>query len=167
MTRDKPEIVMDTNVAVVANYQHEQAGLLCIEACTNWLIEIKKNFRILIDDQNYILREYGNRLSLAGQPGIGDAFYKWLYDNQGYPENCRRVNITSHPDRVFKEFPDDEDLRSFDLEDRKFVAVALNSGTGPSILNASDRDWSDHREALERHSLNIVFLCPKLMKPRQ
>ena len=54
----------------------------------------------------------------------------------------------------------------FDRDDRKFVAVALASGTSPPIVNASDRDWWEHREVLQVHGIEILFLCPELMPQR-
>ena len=73
------------------------------------------------------------------------------------------MHITKHPQRGFKNFPDDPDLDDFDPDDRKFVAVALASGTAPEILNASDTDWWNYRRPLERHGINVKFLCPELM----
>lgn len=61
------------------------------------------------------------------------------------------------------DFPDDEMLAGFDRDDRKFVAVAIASGESPPILNASDTDWHDHRQALSRHGVAVEFVCPELM----
>ena len=119
--------------------------------------------RVLLDDKNLILIEYRRNLHPSGQPGTGDAFFKWLFDNQANLEQCRRVAVTLDPDREFEEFPDDPALTSFDRNDRKFVAVALASGTEPKVLNASDTDWWDYRGELHRHGIVVVFLCPELM----
>ena len=163
MTIVKPEIVMDTNVAIVANGKTEQAGPRCRLCCINNLRQMMDERRILLDDKNLIYGEYKERLSYSGQPGPGDAFFKWLHDNQGHPEHCRRVAVTLDSDREFEEFPDDPGLASFDRSDRKFVAVALASGTGPKVLNASDTDWRDYCQELQRHGVAVVFLCPELM----
>ena len=66
--------------------------------------------------------------------------------------------------RGFEEFPDSARLSSFDRSDRKFVAVALASGSSPKVLNAADTDWWDHRQALEENGVDVVFLCPELME---
>lgn len=73
------------------------------------------------------------------------------------------MTLTPDPDRGFREFPDDPELAGFDWDDRKFVAVALAVGADPAILNASDTDWWLGREGLERHGVQVVFLCPELM----
>ncbi len=155
--------MMDTNVARVANGKTEQALPVCVLQCVLTLHRIRDEQCVLLDDKNLIYNEYKKCLSYSGQPGPGDAFFKWLHDNQGYLEYCRKVMVTLDPDREFKEFPDDPDLVSFDRSDRKFVAVALASGTEPEILNASDTDWRDHYQELRRHGVTVVFLCPELM----
>ena len=163
MIAAKIEIVMDTNVARVANGKTEQAGPACVLECVMALRRIQDEHCVLLDDSNLIYNEYRRRLSYSGQPGPGDAFFKWLHDNQGHPDHCRKVTVTLDPDREFEEFPNDPDLASFDRSDRKFVAVVLASETGPEVLNASDTDWRDYSTELQRHGVAVVFLCPELM----
>lgn len=158
---------MDTNVAVVANGRAGQAGPSCVIACVDALLDIRANRCVLTDDRTLILDEYRRHLSHAGQPGPGDAFFKWLWDNQGNQKHCRRVPVTPHADRGFREFPCDTDLRSFHDDDRKFVAVARASKAAPSILNAADTDWWVHRHALRRHGVRVKFLCPELMQAQR
>ena len=121
-----------------------------------------------MDDNYLIFDEYRRHLSHSGQPGVGDAFFKWLWDNQANPRYCRQITITPlESDHTnFEEFPDDPELASFDRSDRKFVAVALASREFPMILNASDNDWWEHREAFARHKVNVQFLCPNLMRDK-
>ena len=161
---NKPrEVVVDTNVPVVSNGDHDQAGIPCVRKCIARLAKIRDAGTLLLDDKNFIIQEYKSRLSFVGQPGPGDAFFKWLHDNQANLESCRKIEVTINSDREFDEFPDDPHLSAFDRSDRKFVAVALASGTSPEILNASDTDWWHHEQALQMHGVNVVFLCPKLM----
>lgn len=160
----RPAAVVDTNIALVANDKTPQAGIDCVAACTEALIQIREGRRVLVDDHNLIFDEYRRHLSPSGQPGLGDAFFKWLWDNQGNPDHCRQVSVKPRRDRRgFDEFPDDAALEGFDPGDRKFVAVAVASGERPPILNASDTDWWEYREALERHGVKVRFLCPELM----
>ncbi len=164
MSSEKPEVVVDTNVAVVANGMTPQAGQECVSTCTDRLRQILDGkYVLLLDDKYLILDEYRNRLSLSGQPGFGDFFIQWLWENQTNERHCRMVTVTPHEDRGFEEFPTDPDLASFDMDDRKFVAVALSSGTSPQVLNASDTDWWHHHEPLRRHGVKVAFLCPELM----
>ena len=159
----KEEIVIDTNVAVVASRRTPQAGQNCIRECATRLRYVIDQCRVLLDDRNEIFGEYKRYLSFSGQPELGDAFFKWLFENQANPEHCRKVPISPHQDRGFEEFPDDPALSSFDPDDRKFVAVALASGTSPKVLNASDTDWWLYRNQLRQHGIEVVFLCLELM----
>ena len=164
MSDGKTEIVVDTNVPIVASGRTEQADPRCILNCIAILREIQDERRVLLDDGDLILGEYRENLSFAGQPGVGDFFFKWLFDNQANPAHCRKVPLTVHPVRGFEEFPDDPSLDMFDHDDRKFVAVARASGTGPAVLNASDRDWWVYCRELRLHGVEVVFLCPNLME---
>jgi hypothetical protein len=157
-------VVMDTNIGVVANRRAPHAGIECVSSCVGALVEIRERHHVLLDDRGLILDEYRRHLSPSGQPGPGDALFKWLWDNQWNPEHCRQMPVTPVSEqRGFEEFPEDPDLAAFDPSDRKFVAVALASGEQPEILNASDTDWWHHREALSRHGVEVRFLCPQLM----
>ena len=160
----KSEAVVDTNVPVVANGDAPQAGYDCVSACMGRLRQIIDEEILLLDDKDLILREYRNNLSLSGQPGRGDEFLYWLWFNQANPQSCRIIPITPDIDRGFAEFPADPALATFDPGDRKFVAVAIASGSAPQILNATDTDWWNHLEALQRHGVYVTFLCPELMQ---
>ena len=157
------DVVMDTNVAVVANGAAEQAGPDCVDACIEALAYVRKARRVVLDDQRHILDEYRRNLSPSGQPGVGDAFFKWLWENQANERHCVTVAVTPDPVRRYREFPEDPKLANFDPDDRKFVAVARTAGTDPPILNASDTDWWHHREALQSCGIRVEFLCPELM----
>ena len=157
------EVVVDTNVAVVANWRTEQADEACVESCIDELQRIHDETCVLLDDGGLILDEYQKNLSFAGQPGVGDEFFKWLWDNQANEAHCRKVPITPHDDRGFEEFPDNPQLAQFDRDDRKFAAVARASQNHPTVINASDRDWWIYRKALKRCGIVVSFLCPELM----
>ena len=156
--------VLDTNVPIVANGMTDQASPDCVITCIDRLRKIRDNEKIVFDDEGRILEEYRRHLSPSGEPGAGDAFFKWLWDNQGNPGLCQKVTITPHEDRVFEEFPDSEGLRGFDRNDRKFVAAAIASGKKPPIVNATDTDWWTFRDTLKDFGIHIEFLCIELME---
>jgi hypothetical protein len=158
--------VVDVNVPIVANGLSNQANYDCVLSCVNILWKLYEKGMIVIDDGMLILSEYLNHLNMDGQPGAGDAFLKWVWENQGVAEVCERVRLTadsSAPDE-FLEFPDDRDLDTFDRSDRKYVAVASASQNNPVVLNAVDRDWWEHKDALKRNGIRINFLCPQHMR---
>jgi len=80
----------------------------------------------------------------------------------------KQVSITpignSECPESFSEFPDNPELEGFDHSDRKFVAVAIASRVYPDIYNATDSDWYNFQEALERDGLKIIQLCPHLFE---
>lgn len=158
-------VVIDTNVGVVANGRHPEAGIECIESCITALGDAR-HCVVLVDDSFHIFSEYRRHFAGSGQPGPGDAFFKWLWDNQGNRRYCRQITITAvaGADDEFEEFPDDPGLTRFDRSDRKFVAVALASGVSPAILNASDTDWWTFCVPLADHGVHVTFLCPELME---
>lgn len=153
--------VVDTNVPIAANGR-SHGDPACVLACVDILSEILIGGIIVLDDGMLILNEYLDHLSPRGEPGAGDAFMKWVWNNQADESRCERVTITPHDENgtTFLEFPEDPDLERFDRSDRKFVATALVSARAPEILNALDPDWAESYNALIRNGLKIRFLCP-------
>lgn len=161
----KPGVVVDTNVLVVASSRNDQASPDCVLACIDTLETVKTKRVVCIDSAGRCFDEYFNKVNRSGQPGVGDAFVKWLWERQAYPRYCEIVNITpkkSDPND-FEEFPDVPELSGFDASDRKFVAVARASRRRTKILNATDTDWWSFRAALKNHGVAMQFLCPELM----
>lgn len=159
-------VVVDTNVAVTANSKSLPAGVsaACVAACARRLQSIRQNGVVVLDDGWCILREYKANLAEAGQPGVGDAWLKWLLTNLANPERCQQVAITPvDAPQMFAEFPADPALASFDHSDRKFVAVNRAHPAHPAVLNATDSDWQIHRSALARHDVTVEFLCPDFL----
>lgn len=161
------KVIIDTNVAVVANQEAPQASELCVQQCVKTLHQVTKTGVLVIDDGWRIINEYKKNLQQLGQPGVGDAFCKWVLTNWRNPNCCETVTITQQPAPTdptdFVEFPNDPALRTFDRSDRKYVAVALAHPETPPILNATDTDWWHHREILEGYGIKVNFLCPDAM----
>lgn len=157
--------VVDTNVLVVANEESEQAGPNCVLACVQELRDINSKGLIVIDDGFRVLREY-RRVINSSRPGVGAEFLIWIYRNQANTEVCEQVAVTQISDdpEEFSEFRISPELEGFDPADRKFGAVAKASENDPVILNATDNDWWEYREALVEAGLQIRFLCPELMR---
>lgn len=157
----KKLVIVDTNVPITANGQAEHASLACRLACIQGLRTIRAQRRIALDESGLILLEYRQYLSPRGQPGVGDAFFKWLWDNQANRQICAKVSITyTGDDQEFAEFPADPRLHSFDRSDRKFVAVARAHPDHPPIINAVDTDWHTYQQALADHHVGIEEICP-------
>jgi hypothetical protein len=159
-------VVIDTNVLIAANGRDcEQATPACQLACIQSLRNTQTQDFLVIDDGFHILKQYQKEVSPTGQPGVGDAFLKWVLTNQGNPQRCQQVHITPTADDNFKEFPDSPGLRSFDKDERKFVAVALTHPDRPPVLNAVDSDWLHFQTALTDAGVTVQQLCPETLKP--
>jgi hypothetical protein len=154
--------VVDTNVAIVANGRDTHAGAKCQLDCIRRLRDLVQHGVVVLDELELILEEYRRHLRPAGQPGVGDAFLRHLFDHRYDTTKCELVEITRIPDdtRSFEEFPDDQALAGFDPDDRKFVAAACASRRDPVILNATDSDWGQFEEILAQHDVVIDQLCP-------
>jgi len=155
-------LIVDTNVPIVANGKSSQASPQCVINCAKKLYEIQAQHQILVDDGWLIINEYRNKLSSTGQPGVGDAFFKWVLTNQRNPQRCQFLKITPMSEESFEEFPKDASLAGFDVSDRKFVALALAHPEKPPILNAVDSDWRNFETALNQFGVKVEFLCPEL-----
>lgn len=162
-------VVVETNVLEVANFGAEQAGLDCISTCVSALESARLEWLIVIDSKMRLFSEYFEHANRSGQPGVGDAFVKWLWDNQAFPKHCEMVDITptGADEEDYAEFPNDPSLAGFDRSDRKFAAVAKASAHAPKILNATDSDWWHYNSHFERHGISVDFLCPALVQKKQ
>jgi hypothetical protein len=116
---------------------------------------------LVIDAGGEVFGEYRKHLSFAGQPGMGDLFFKWLVDNRYRPDRVTQTPLTPHPRREagYLEFPDDPALQNFDFDDRVFVALACAHPGRPSILTAVDSDYWHHREPLAGLGVAVVHVC--------
>jgi hypothetical protein len=160
-------LIVDTNVPIVANqHQSPQASPLCILACIDKLREIQIEHILVLDNNREIIREYIRNLHSSGQPGVGNAFLKWVLTNQANPLRCELVELELDDQGEYINFPKAEALAHFDLSDRKFVAVALTHLAHPPILNAVDTDWWHHRQVLAEQGVQVDFLCPEEMLKR-
>lgn len=161
MTAPVAPCVVDTNVPLTAN-AGEHSDPRCVLACVDAIRELMRSGHLVVDDQFRIIKEYGHKLSASGQPGVGDAFRKWVLTNHANPTRCTRVSITPKTDpRDFEEFPANPALASFDAADRKFVAVSLAHPEQPPILQATDSKWWGLRDALATSGVTVHFLCPE------
>lgn len=155
-----PAAVIDTNVLLVANGSHPDVSDACRAECVRRLLAQKKSGVTVIDDGYRILSEYQSKTRPNQPKGVGDAFLKWLLQNQGNPARVHPVAITEMREDEFAEFPDAALQPNFDAPDRKFAAVAHAHRDKPPIWQAADCKWLDWWAALEAKGVHVEFLCP-------
>lgn len=152
-------VVIDTNVGIVANSKAD-VGRECELRCIRLLREVTENGHLVLDEGGQIFAEYLRYLSLSGEPGVGDAFMRWVNDHQHDERLCTRIPLTIKPDHKIVEFPARPALARFDPSDEKFVAVAAAHPDKPPIQVAVDRGWIRHRDALAGVEIKVEILCP-------
>ena len=153
-------VVVDTNVVLVANGQHEGVSPECVKTCALALQSVMRSGKLALDDGFRILSEYQNRTQPKKGNRPGDAFVKWALNNRGNAKWVDQVTLVEHDERGFASFPDDPELANFDAADRKFVAVSGAHPDKPSIAQATDSKWCGWAPALQRHGIGVTFLCP-------
>lgn len=149
--------VVDTNVAIAANGRETHADLQCQLDCVETLEAVCARQVVAMDDSNFIFDEYREHLSFAGIPGVGDKFFKHVFDHMYGGSQVRLVSITPCNDigRGFEELP----INGLDPSDRKFLATALVADA--DILNATDSDWNEQGDLTSRLGVTIRQLCPQ------
>lgn len=144
--------VVDTNVAIAANGRRTHADDGCQLRCIEELEDICAERVVILDDGGLIFDEYRAHLNFAGEPGVGDKFFKHVHDHMYGGRQVRLVPIT--PSRV-DELPEND----FDPSDRKFLAAAVVGRA--IILNATDSDWSEREELIGSLGVAVRQLCPQ------
>jgi len=150
-------IVVDTNVAVVANGRDTHADLECQFNCVENLEGIVRDDIVVIDDHDLIYNEYKMHLNFSGQPDFGDMFFKHIVNHQHSDDRVKQVPITplSNNRRGYNELPEN----SFDPSDRKFLAVAVVAKA--LIVNATDSDWLENKALTDGLGIRVEQLCPQ------
>jgi hypothetical protein len=73
------DVVVDTNVPVVANDRNGVYPVGCSTKCIDRLATTRNSDRIVVDLDGKILQEYKRLLNSSGQLGPGDAFYQHIF----------------------------------------------------------------------------------------
>lgn len=151
--------VIDTNVLLVANGQHDEVSPGCVIECVSRLQAMQKAGVTVIDDNFRVLGEYQHKTRLNPPKGVGDVFLKWLLRQAGNPSRVEQIPLTETKEHCFTEFPDPDLEPEFDAPDRKFAAIAHAHPDKPPIWQAADCKWLDWWPALQARGLAVDFLC--------
>ena len=100
--------VVDTNVILTTNRQHEDVSEECIINCIERLQALMRSGVVVIDDEYRILSEYQHKTNRKGQKEVGDIFVTWLLRNSANSALVHPVVLTALPNDHFTEFPDEE-----------------------------------------------------------
>lgn len=151
------DVIIDTNVAVVANRQNANVAEACVEACIVFLIAARTDHVVLLDSGDEIRAEYARALQQRRPYELGALFLIHLYQQHYNPARVRVVDLDKTEDGEFVDFPNVPELAAFDPSDRKFAALARRTET--AVTNAIDSDWVECLEALNENDIDVDFLC--------
>jgi hypothetical protein len=152
--QEKTGVCFDTNVLIIANNdpQHVDPSKFNQElhtSCNERLIEAIKSqsgqLLILLDVEGEIIKEYKSYASFAGNPGLGDYFFKWLIDH----EYNSKINIcrTQTKEGLFEPFKKHTKFSKLDKGDIKFLNPTLSyisskpNAVARIIFAADFKDW--------------------------
>lgn len=155
------EVVVDTNVLLVAEGKHADVSEECVLACVQRLRLITQTEKVVIDDGFRLISEYQSKLDLRRGKGAGTAFLKWLMQNQANRRRVERVTLTETSKNCFAEFPVSTLETHFDPSDRKFPAVSNAHPAKPPVLQAVDSKWLRWWPDLAAAGINVEFVCPE------
>jgi hypothetical protein len=162
--------VVDENVPIVANDsvhpnpKSPQADNLCRLDCVKALRQIVRSGILIIDTAGEVVNKYRRHLRPRGQPGVGDAFFRHIINHQFDRRKVRRISLARNAQAEFEAFPVDTALATFDPSDRIYVALAVAAPERPSILNAVDSDYAEHKAALEGVGVYVYEICPQCIR---
>jgi hypothetical protein len=150
-------VAIDTNVFAVAEGLHDGASDQCVAACIRILLQIDAGHPLVVDDLDLILSEYLGALRGSGTSGIASKLAEVLWRTRHGGERCDRVTITpiDDPDGSFAEVP--ELLRDFDLDDQKFIAVAVAANC--AVVAGIDGEWSTRQADFARSGVDVQYAC--------
>ncbi|UYK81416.1 hypothetical protein NG829_03620 [Xanthomonas sacchari] len=154
------EVVVDTNVLLVAEGKHSDVSEECVLSCVARLQKIMREEVVVVDDDYRVIEEYHKKLDTKRGKGVGTVFLKWLLQRQSNANHVIRVSITEHAQDRYVEFPVAHIEEEFDPPDRKFPAVSNAHPSKPKILQASDCKWLRWWPDLQAAGVYVDFLCP-------
>lgn len=157
-------VVVDTNVLAVAEGLNEDASSNCKAACVRLAGQIANGDVVLAVDSattgEKVFKEYLERLAQSPHDGIGKKLAVNLYHRRFDQSVCQIVEAApcqDDPQTDFEDMPDD--LRDFDRDDHKWIAVARAAPQHTPVFQALDGEWWERREDLLSEGVEVQFLC--------
>ena len=110
-----------------------------------------------IDNRDEILKEYIRKVKPTAGQKVGDRFVIHVINHQYGENRVQRTVVTPIDDerRGYDELPENK----FDPSDRKFLAVAVVAKA--VVLNATDSDWHEHKDLMDKVRVKVEQLCPR------
>ena len=152
---DRKYFVIDTNVFIAANDGAKHLSDRDVDKCKLFVSALFFGAVISLDLQGEILSEYFKYMNLSGQPGLSDRFFKYLWDHHYNKAFCELVDVEKNEKGIYLHLSGRNDLLAFDPSELKFIAVYLGSKNPVRICNASDSDWNNCKEILQKNNIDV------------
>lgn len=163
--------IIDTNVIYlsktpISDFPVEILG--CARKCNHFLDNFlgSSNPQIVLDRGKKIYTEYRNAyLQLKNSaPNMATRFCKWLFHYINIIPDEDFIELPLNGNGEYIDFPDDIRLKTFDLSDRKFIALAKKHSEHPTIIEGADCKWWGFREALADLGIKVTFIDEDYIK---
>lgn len=158
--------IFDENVLIVANdLSRASQGIevLCPEASDHCRLACAERLQIAaatggvgLDDGTEYFDKYRSHCAFEGQPGVGDAFLRVVFE-RGYTEWAERIRIRDESNEFL--LPAAILSSKFDPDDFLWLAGVLNAKSPSQIVNAVDSDYREHAALLAAHGIEVDELC--------
>lgn len=139
----------------MANGRQTHASLACQLECVDFLLECKQDRSLLLDAAGVVLALYSSKCNWSGQPGTGDEFFLWAFNNS---HGVEVVDLARDASGRYVDVPDA--LEDFDRDDHIWLALVLKASGDAQIVNAVDSDYLENSSELEAASVDVLELCP-------
>lgn len=154
-------IILDTNVPAKASTPPEACPpeeLEIQKSCMEYIRDLTHNTdrKLVLDLEHEIWNEYHN--NVIQNSNIGKIFFRWLYEY--YPTILPQdhIKMTRNAEGQYITYPYDEETKSFDENDKKFVALANAHPEKPPIIEGTDGKWLGYEAAFAKYGIHIEFL---------
>lgn len=155
--------VIDANVMLTAGKRLADIPdelLECWRGCIDFIRNIiHEKAKIVVDDAWEVLKEYDNTRTIIGYPNASGNFYQYVMTNQ--MQHLSFIHLNKTGEYEYEKYPDDQNLKSFDRSDKKYIALAYNHDNKPPIIEATDSKWWGIKKNLEAQGIGLQFVDEK------
>lgn len=158
--------VVDENLLIVANdltRRSRGVAVCCPEAndecrlnAVNELTRLVRMGGVILDIDDIFFTKYRSCSSMAGQPGVGDAFLKVVFERGYDPNWATRVLIV---EGELYRLPEIILSSGFDRDDLCWLSAAYNSPQPSEVLNAVDSDYREWAEVISDAGISVREIC--------
>ena len=164
--------IIDTNVPLTAAGMNTEASDGCKLSCEQVVSRVLKGeVAVVIDEDDEAIQEYRNNMYPDPKGTRAGQFLMYLLMNYRQPSRVCSIVLDKDANGQYLDYPDKEDswtsdderCKTFDPDDKKWVALAIRfkkeTGRDAPIVNAADRCWLAFEAHLKEADVTLETLC--------